>query len=157
TGSYDPTAGVLTLTGSDTVANYQAALRSVAYRNPADAPAAGDRIVTFVASDGQLSGAPAAVTVSLITVNDPPAANDNPTVAADAFTLVGGTRANRLPVLANDTAGPDHGESLAVAAVTQPAAGGSAAVAADGSAVLFTPAAGFNGTAAFTYTVSDGH
>jgi len=32
TGSFDPDTGVLTLTGSASVADYQAAVRSVAYR-----------------------------------------------------------------------------------------------------------------------------
>jgi hypothetical protein len=83
-------------------------------------------------------------------VNDPPTANDDTIhVAAD-----GGPTA--IPVLANDTTGPDAGEALAVTAVTQPA-GGTAAVAAGGTGVTFTPAAGFAGTTAFTYTVADGH
>ena len=38
TGSYNAATGVLTLTGSATVANYQTALRSVTYVNTSDNP-----------------------------------------------------------------------------------------------------------------------
>ena len=50
TGSFDTTTGVLTLTGADTVANYQAALRSVTYvSTSADATA---RTIGFQVNDG---------------------------------------------------------------------------------------------------------
>lgn len=49
-GSFDTTTGVLTLTGTDTVANYQAALRSVTYvSTSADASA---RTLSFQVNDG---------------------------------------------------------------------------------------------------------
>ena len=38
TGSYNDTTGVLTLTGTATVADYQAALRTVTYENESDTP-----------------------------------------------------------------------------------------------------------------------
>ena len=38
TGNYNPGTGVLTLTGSSSVANYETALRSVAYENDSDNP-----------------------------------------------------------------------------------------------------------------------
>ena len=38
TGSWDAGTGTLTLTGSDTLANYEAALRSVTYQNISDNP-----------------------------------------------------------------------------------------------------------------------
>ncbi|PKN58898.1 MAG: hypothetical protein CVU56_03490, partial [Deltaproteobacteria bacterium HGW-Deltaproteobacteria-14] len=48
TGSYDPTLGILTLTGTATVAAYEAALRSVTYRDQDTThPTAGDRTFTF--------------------------------------------------------------------------------------------------------------
>lgn len=50
TGSFDSTTGVLTLTGTDTVANYQAALRSITYvSTSADATA---RTIGFQVNDG---------------------------------------------------------------------------------------------------------
>jgi hypothetical protein len=55
TGSYDDTNGVLTLTGSASVADYQTALRSVTYENSSDAPSTATRTVTFQADDGPTS------------------------------------------------------------------------------------------------------
>lgn len=70
-GSYNATTGVLTLTGTSSVANYQAALRSVTFVSVAQAPATG-RTVSFVVTDGALSSAAAAKPISVIAVNDAP-------------------------------------------------------------------------------------
>ncbi|MEZ5729493.1 MAG: hypothetical protein R3E48_16775 [Burkholderiaceae bacterium] len=50
--NYDSGTGVLSLTGADTVANYQQVLRTVSYDNASLAPETTSRIVSFVASDG---------------------------------------------------------------------------------------------------------
>jgi hypothetical protein len=55
TGVWTAGTGLLTLSGPDTVANYQAALRSVTYQNTSSIPWAGDRTVSFVVSDGAAS------------------------------------------------------------------------------------------------------
>jgi hypothetical protein len=47
TGSYSSATGVLTLSGSDTGANYQAALRSVTYADTATVPNTSPRSITF--------------------------------------------------------------------------------------------------------------
>ncbi|KFE60960.1 internalin [Hyalangium minutum] len=104
---------------------------------------------TYTVSDGNGGTATATVTVTVTPVNDPPEANDDTfSVAEDSLPAV-------LSVLANDTLGPDTGETLTVTAVTQPATGG--AVTLSGGVVRFTPAPNFNGTVMFTYTVSDGN
>jgi len=46
-GSYDASTGVLTLTGSSGVANYQAALRSVTYSNSSDNPSGATRTISY--------------------------------------------------------------------------------------------------------------
>ena len=51
TGNFDATTGVLTLSGTDTVANYQAALRSVTFSTAASTPS-GSRMVSFQVDDG---------------------------------------------------------------------------------------------------------
>ncbi|HAW79205.1 MAG TPA: hypothetical protein DCX27_05495, partial [Balneola sp.] len=51
TGNYNETTGVLLLTGSDTKANYQAALRAVNYRNSQINPSANTRTVEFIIYD----------------------------------------------------------------------------------------------------------
>ena len=52
TGSFNATTGVLTLTGSATVANYQTALQSVTYANSSTNPSTAARTVSVVANDG---------------------------------------------------------------------------------------------------------
>jgi hypothetical protein len=71
TGSFDSTTGTLTLTGTDTVANYQAALRAVTYSNTSGNPNTSDRTITFIISDGSLASAPAMKTITIAT-NQPP-------------------------------------------------------------------------------------
>src|SRR5262249_23634643 len=74
-----------------------------------------------------------------------------PVVNDDTATVRQDSGANRIDVLANDST---DGGGLAVKAVTQ-GAHGRVAITADGSAVTYTPDAGFHGADAFTYTVRD--
>jgi CSLREA domain-containing protein len=83
TGNYNSGTGVLTLTGTTTVANYQTALRAVTYQNSSDNPTAS-RTVTFTASDGTNQGsATRGITISAAddapvnTVPGPQATNQN--------------------------------------------------------------------------------
>jgi len=101
---------------------------------------------TYRARDtsGALS-APATVTLTVAPVNDAPAAgNDAATVAEDGTVTVN--------VLTNDS--DEEGDPLTVVSVT-PGANGT--VTTDGLTVTYTPAADFNGTDSFVYTVGDGN
>jgi hypothetical protein len=71
-GGYDASTGVLTLTGDATVAQYRAALRSVAYRNGSSAPTTTDRTISFAVSDGNSTSLAATTTVRIFAVNTPP-------------------------------------------------------------------------------------
>jgi VCBS repeat-containing protein len=99
--TYNAATGALTLTGSASLADYQAALRTVAYRNTSDAPSAAARSMRFVVTD-TAAGTSVAVARDLTVspVNDGPAAADDAyTVAANAtLTVAAGTG-----VLANDS------------------------------------------------------
>jgi uncharacterized repeat protein (TIGR01451 family)/uncharacterized protein (TIGR03382 family) len=88
------------------------------------------------------------VTATFVLTNAPDAVDDSVTVAEDSGATV-------VDVLANDSLAPNTQGPLTVTAVTQPTSGGS--VTLQGNEVRFTPAANFNGTVAFTYTVSDGN
>ena len=72
TGSYNTGTGVLTLSGSASVAQYQAALRSVTYANSSDAPATAPRSIGFSASDAWVSSTVATRSVTVTAVNDAP-------------------------------------------------------------------------------------
>lgn len=77
TGSYDATTGVLTLTGTSSVANYQTALRSVTFASVTDAPAA-TRTVGFEVTDGVLPSAAATKTIAVTALNDAPTVAKSP-------------------------------------------------------------------------------
>lgn len=55
TGNYNSSTGVLNLTGVASIADYQAALRSVKYQNTSDNPSQAARLVTFQVDDGAAS------------------------------------------------------------------------------------------------------
>ena len=76
TGSYSATTGVLTLSGSSSVANYQTALRSVTYFNSSDNPSQ-TRTISYQVDDGSAANDASNVvtsTVSVTPVNDAPLA-----------------------------------------------------------------------------------
>ena len=72
TGNWTASTGTLTLSGTDTVANYQAALRAVKYRNTSENPSAAPRTVTFRVNDGSLDSDPVTRDIAVTPVNDPP-------------------------------------------------------------------------------------
>jgi hypothetical protein len=82
TGTYDATSGVLTLTGTATVADYQAAIRSVRFATVGANPSAATREVSIRATDGELQGTSVVRPVSVATVNDAPVLGGGGTVAA---------------------------------------------------------------------------
>ncbi len=71
TGNYNSGTGVLTLTGTTTVANYQTALRSVTYQNSSDNPTTS-RTITFTATDGISIPGSATRGITITAVNDAP-------------------------------------------------------------------------------------
>ena len=71
TGSYDGATGILALTGTSSLANYQTALRSVQYRNTGDNPATA-KTIRFVAGDGDDDSLPVTRSVTVTRVNDAP-------------------------------------------------------------------------------------
>lgn len=71
-GAWDSSTGTLTLTGSASVANYEAALRSVTYSNNSDAPSTSNRTISFTASDAQFTSVAATRTIAVVAQNDSP-------------------------------------------------------------------------------------
>ena len=88
TKAYDSSTGVLSLTGSETKANYQQVLRTVTYNNISQNPSTTSRSVTFVVNDGVSNSATATSTVTVLSVNDAPSFTKgaNQTVVEDAGT-----------------------------------------------------------------------
>ncbi|MBR1143456.1 cadherin domain-containing protein [Bradyrhizobium sp. AUGA SZCCT0431] len=72
TGSYNPVTGVLTLSGTDTQANYELALESVTYQNTSDNPTTVQRTLSYTVNDGSVDSAAATATINVPAVNDAP-------------------------------------------------------------------------------------
>lgn len=68
----------LTLSGTATVAQYQAALRSVGYHNSSDAPDLTDRTVSIHVDDGVSTSVPIARVIQVSAVNDAPSVVTTP-------------------------------------------------------------------------------
>jgi VCBS repeat-containing protein len=127
-------------------------LGAVAGNNVVYTPAAnfnGTDSFTFQANDGTVNSNAATVAITVTPINDAP------TAVSDTAVVVEDSGANVIGVLANDTAAPDVGETLTITAVTQ-GANGTVVITGSGTALTYTPAAGFNGTDTFAYTISDG-
>ena len=77
-GAFDAAIGVLRLTGSSTVTNYQAALRSVTYTNDSHNPSTALRTLRIVVNDGMVTSAPADRVIQVSVVNTPPAVTNSP-------------------------------------------------------------------------------
>src|SRR6185295_8620289 len=156
-GAYNAATGVLTLSGTSSLANYQTALRSVTYVNTSENPSAANRTVTFTVNDGALTGS-ATRTISVTPVNDAPTANSNSYSVSKGSTLnandatgtVGGT--NDDSVLVNDT-DPEN-NSLTAMKVTDPTHG-TLTLNANGT-FAYTHNNDSATSDSFTYRVSDG-
>lgn len=72
TALYASATGILTLSGTDSLAVYQQVLSSLRYNHSNPNPTAGDREIEVVVSDGSTTSAPATATVTVVPVNDPP-------------------------------------------------------------------------------------
>ncbi|MDX1930867.1 MAG: VCBS domain-containing protein [Pirellulaceae bacterium] len=154
TGSYNPTTGVLTLSGSATVANYQTALRSITYENTSEAPT-GSRTISFIVDDGSATSAVGTRSVSISNVNDAPIAVADTATATEAGGVSNGTAGTNPTgnVLTNDTDvdGGDTKTVTGVAAGVQGSAAGSVASAVSGTYGSISIAA--DGT--YTYSVDN--
>ncbi len=158
TASYNATTGTLTLSGTDTVANYRQVLASLTYNNTATSPNTANRTIEFVVDDGEaFSNTSAVATTTLaFNVNQPPVAvDDSATTAKNTAVSI---QASTL--LANDT-DPDS-NPLSITGVSN-ATNGSAVLNNNGTPsntaddfIVFTPTTGFSGNGSFDYTLSDG-
>ena len=71
TGSWDALTATLTLSGTDTLANYQAALRTVTYENTSDNPSNLLRTISFTVNDGDANSNTQTRDITVTPLNDP--------------------------------------------------------------------------------------
>ena len=77
-GSFDVPSGTLTLSGTDTVANYETALRAVRYQNTSSGPSPLPRTVSWNATDGTTPSNTATSTITIGVINDAPQPSGGP-------------------------------------------------------------------------------
>lgn len=90
-GSWNAATGVLTLTGAASVADYQAALRTVRYINSSENPSTLNRTIEITITDGAATSSPDSVLVTVIAVNDAPvltAPGPGPTYSENGVAVV---------------------------------------------------------------------
>ncbi len=157
-GDFDETTGRLTLQGIDTVANYQAALRSVTYENTSENPSSLTRTLSFTVDDGIADSNSQTRDIELVPQNDAPIAEDDgPWIRSES-------NSSELIPTANDfdhenqslTMTHVNGNPLTPGGAEFLLTGGSVALALDGYTLTFTPFSNFSGDVSFDYTVSDG-
>ena len=148
-----PTSGSAALVGvpaCDAVARRTTCTQAVRYTPAADYFGAAS--LTFTVSDGTSASPPAAVSVTVTPVNDPPVPGADSAAAGQGHPL----SLDVASLLANDVAGPanEASQHLTVTAVSAgPDTHGTVGLASN--IVTYTPDPGFSGTASFTYTTCD--
>ena len=109
----DPSANAIELAGVKSLAEYEAALRAVRFRNPTNDPRPADRHVTFEVGDGELVSDEVTQTIDVTEANEAPTLTGSggglTYTENDAATVVD-------PIL--DVSDPDSGGRLASATVT---------------------------------------
>ncbi|HEX8626499.1 MAG TPA: SdrD B-like domain-containing protein, partial [Allosphingosinicella sp.] len=131
--SYNGATGILTLTGSSTLANYQAILRQVGFESTSNAPGTS-RVVNWKVNDGTSDSAIAKTVITITEQNDSPNGTTAATPASeDTFKI--------LSVSTFGFTDPDTGDSLSAVTITAFTGSGSLYYDADGSAGSGDPVA----------------
>ncbi|MBZ9793910.1 cadherin-like domain-containing protein [Rhizobium sp. 3T7] len=142
--------GILSISGTASIATYQTILRNVVYTNSSDNPDASiDRTVTVVVNDGHDNGAAQVATIHIQPLNDAPVA---PAVTLAAIAEDSGAhQITTADLLAGAT--DVDGDTLTVSGLS--ASSGTLIDNGNGT-WTFTPADDDDTSVSFSYTVSDG-
>ena len=151
TGSWNSSTGVLTLTGTTTVANYQTALRSITYANASSTPNSDTRTITFTVSDGQKESPAVYRNIEFTGTNHAPAITEGASTSVSmdkdatptAFSLrLHATDQENQATTWSIFSTPSHGSA-------------SASGTAASTTVSYTPTSGYIGTDSFKVQVAD--
>ncbi|HEY1916239.1 MAG TPA: Ig-like domain-containing protein [Streptosporangiaceae bacterium] len=159
TGSYNASGGVLTLTGDDSVGDYEAALQSVEFSTSDSSPTPAARVVSFAVTDslGAASTTTAQRTIDVGEAIAPPVAeNQNYNAVGNTPLAVGTSPGGPAASLSGSVLDGDSdasGGTLSVVGNTSPA-NGTVSMNSDGT-FTYTPAAGYSGQDSFQYTIAD--
>jgi hypothetical protein len=141
--------GTLTLTGDATVANYQAALRSVTYQNISDKPSTSTRSVAFIATDGVFASIAINRSISVASINDAPvnAIPGAQTVSEDTALVFSALSGNAISIADTDA-------GSAAVQITLSVSNGKATLAQTTGLTFITGNGTANQAMTFTGTVS---
>jgi VCBS repeat-containing protein len=141
--AFDSGTGLLTLSGSDTVAHYQQVIRTLKYDNTSNTPNTTSRDISIKVNDGALDSNVAHSLVSVTAHNDAPVANNQSGLATDEETPLGIT-----------LTGSDPEGSAITFASDQPSHGSVSPT--NSFSVTYTPTANYCGPDSFTFHTRDG-
>ncbi|MEZ6035660.1 MAG: cadherin-like domain-containing protein [Planctomycetaceae bacterium] len=160
TGSWNASNGTLTLSGTASLADYQTAMRSVAFQTAGDAPNTTWRYVEIIVNDGQDLSDPDTKIVQVTAVNDLPTTNDVTANGAEndpsvAITLTGSDIDGTVNNFRIDSL-PSNGTLYLNAGLTMAVAQGFNYVATGEQLTLyFVPNINWNGQTTFQYSARD--
>ena len=139
----------VTLTGAESLLDFQDALKAVTYVSQSDNPSTVDRILSITANDGMANSAAVISTIEVEAVNDAPVAGTDGVYSFDEDTEFSITAAELL--LNDDDA---ENDTLDITLVQNPSNG---LVSITAGVISFTPTANYFGPASFEYVVVDGN
>lgn len=146
---YDASTGVLTLTGSASLSDYQTALQQVVFSNGSDDPNAVDRTLTITVNDGIDDSHTTTTTIHVTPIDDAPTAVDDNVITNINFD----DHALQIPVsalIANDS---DPDNALDQLSISNVGPGSDGNVSLGNGVINFTDE---DSDGSFNYTLSDG-
>ncbi len=152
TGSYTSATGILTLSGTASLASYSTALRSINYSNSNQFPSTLSRKISFVVSDGTNSGNTFDKFLDVTQINVPPVLTDgtNP-IDTLYYTINEDTPLNNTCVNAFDS----NGDQVNISIISVLTGVGNFALEG-GLCFRFVPGSNFNGRVKARITLCDG-
>lgn len=151
TGSYSAATGVLTLSGTTSLANYSTALRTITYSNAKLVATQVTRRVSFVVSDGSANSAPFNRFIGITPVNYPPYFVDG---SNNPITSIPFTTAEDTPLAACVNVVDPNGDPVTISSITLTGGSGTFAVTSE-LCFNFVPGANYNGPVTATITICD--
>lgn len=140
TFSFSAIDGILIMTGTASLADYDSALRSVTFHNTSDAPSLDIRTVSYVVSDGFNMSPPFNKNILITQLNDPPVI----IIGTDPVDTISVSTDEDVPVLICIEAQDIDLDALSISGVSVKEGNGSVSIE-QGLCLLFTPSENFNG------------